>query len=328
MSASTGIAAGKLTLVDELALDLEQRRLTLVDEHEPRDAEAGELPAELRADRAARARDEHGLALDVRGDGVQIDLDLLAPEHVLDLHRADLPSEVQVAGDQLVQARQRLHGDVLRAAGLDDLTADRARRRRDRDQHLVRLVVAQHMRDVVGRAEDADAVDAVAALARVVVDEADRRVVQLPVALHLAHHQLSRVPRADDQNLLAVRDERAGLRPLDQRAREQARARDEREQQQEVERRDSARQPRGVLGRERVEHEVGERGGDGDTARSSPHVARRDVAPPAVVEAEEHERAELQRDDERDDAASRADGGRRPASTGRSAGRTSAARPR
>ena len=138
----------------------------------------------------------------------EVDLDLLAAEHVLDLHRPDLPPEVEIAGDQLVQPRQRLHRDVLRAAGLDDLAAHRARRGRDRDQHLVRLVVAQHVREVVGRAEHADAVDAVAALARVVVDEADRRVVQLPVALHLAHHQLPRVAGADDQHLLAVRDER------------------------------------------------------------------------------------------------------------------------
>src|SRR5207249_5378288 len=35
--------------------------------------------------------------------------------------------------------------------------------------------------------------------------------------------------------------------------------------------------------------------------RGDPHVVRRDVAPPAVVEAEEHERRELDRDHERDD---------------------------
>ena len=82
-----------------------------------------------------------------------------------------------------------------------------------------------------------------AALARIVVDEADRRVVQLPVALHLADHQLAGVARADDQHLLAVRDE-TRLRPLDQRPCEQPRAGDEREQEQIVERGDAARQPR------------------------------------------------------------------------------------
>ena len=98
----------------------------------------------------------------------------------------------------------------------------------------------------------------VSALARVVVDEPDRRVRELPVALHLAHHQLARVAGADDQHLLAARDD-PRARPLDQRAREEPRARDEREQEQEVERRDAVRQPRRVIRRERVENEVRER---------------------------------------------------------------------
>jgi hypothetical protein len=45
---------------------------------------------------------------------------------------------------------------------------------RDRDQHLVRAVVAQDVGELVGRAEDAHAVDAEVLLARVVVDQADR----------------------------------------------------------------------------------------------------------------------------------------------------------
>ncbi len=190
-------------VVRELALDLEQRRLALVDEH------------------TARTRDDHGLVLDVRGDETEVDLDLLAPEHVLDLNGADLTAEVQVACDQLVQARQRLDRHVLRATRLDDHLAHAARGGRNRDQHFVGPVVAQEMRKVVGRPEHAHPVDAVAALARIVVDEPDRCVVQLAVALHLAHHQLSCVAGADDQHLLAVRDE-TGRRPLDQRAREQA----------------------------------------------------------------------------------------------------------
>ncbi len=156
------------------------------------------------------------------------------------------------------------------------------------------------MCELVGRAEHTDVDDARATFAWVVVDEADRRVVQLPVALHLSHHQLSGVSGTDDQHLLAARDE-AGLRPLDQRAREESRARDERQQQEEVERRDAAREPRGAVRRERVEHEVGQRRRDRDAAERTPHVTRRDVPPPTVVEAEEHERRQLDRDDESDD---------------------------
>jgi hypothetical protein len=146
------------------------------------------------------------------------------------------------------------------------------------------------------RPEHAHAVHAQVLLAWVVVDEPDRRIAQLAVALHLADQQLPRVTCAHDQHLLAARDQRAALRALDQRAREQSRARDEREEQQVVERRDAMRQPRRVRGRKRVEREVRERGGDGDAASRAPHVARRHVAPPAVVEAEDDEGRERDRD--------------------------------
>ena len=54
----------------------------------------------------------------IAGHLLEVDLDLLAAEHVLHLHRAQLPGEAEVAGDQLVQARQRLDRDpgLLRRA--------------------------------------------------------------------------------------------------------------------------------------------------------------------------------------------------------------------
>ena len=87
----------EVALVDELALDVEQRRLGVVDEDQPRRIDTGDLTAELCADRAAGTRDEHGLFLQVRGDAVEVDLHLLAAEDVLDLDGADLPGEVEVA---------------------------------------------------------------------------------------------------------------------------------------------------------------------------------------------------------------------------------------
>ena len=133
----------------------------------------------------------------------------------------------------------------------------------------------------------------------VVVDEADRRVGERTVAADLADEQLAGIAGADDQHLFPVRDE-PGLRALEQRAREQARAGDEREQQQEVDRGDAARQRRGVLGREREQHDVGQHRADRDAARDAPHVARRDVAPPAVVEAAGDEGREVDRDHDPD----------------------------
>ena len=58
----------ELALVHELALDLEETRLTVVHEHQPRRPHARDLAAQLRPDRAAGARDEHDLAGEVAGD--------------------------------------------------------------------------------------------------------------------------------------------------------------------------------------------------------------------------------------------------------------------
>ena len=63
---------------------------------------------------------------EVAGDRVEVDLDRLAAEEVLDLDRADLAGEVEVARDQLVQARQRLHRDARGAR--DRRRSARARR--------------------------------------------------------------------------------------------------------------------------------------------------------------------------------------------------------
>src|SRR5581483_3288809 len=104
-----GHARGEAALRDELALDLEQRRLALVDEDQPLAADPCDLAGELGADRAAGAGDEHGRVAQVGGDRRQVDLDGLPPEDVLDLDGADLAGEVEVAGDQLVDPRQGLH---------------------------------------------------------------------------------------------------------------------------------------------------------------------------------------------------------------------------
>ncbi len=99
-------------IVDELTLDLEQPRLAVVDQDEPGRAHARDLAAELGADGAAGAGDEHDLAREVPGDRRDVGVDGLAPEEVLHLDGPQLAREVEVSGDQLVQARERLHRHV------------------------------------------------------------------------------------------------------------------------------------------------------------------------------------------------------------------------
>ena len=234
-------AGAEAALVDELALDVEERALGLVDHHDPRRLGARELAAELGADRAAGAGDEHGLVLDVRGDRFDVDLDRLAAEQVLDLDRADLLGEVEIAGDQLVQPRQRLHRHVLLAGHLGDPRALLAGGRGDGDQQLVGPPVAEQVRQLVARAEHPNPVQAQVLLARVVVDQPDRRVAEVGRAQHLLQHQLGGIARADDDHLLAARHDRAALRALDDRPRQHARAGDERQRQQAVDHPDGPR---------------------------------------------------------------------------------------
>jgi len=192
-----------------------------------------------------------------------------------------------------VQARQRLHGHAQLARRRHDRAAELTRGRWDRNQDLVRLVVAQQVRQVGGRAEHADAVDADVLLARVVIDEADRRVAELRVAVHLADRVARRFAGSDHEHLLAARDEAARRRPLEHRPREQPRPGDEREQDQPVHHRDRAREADIGHRRGEVDGDVGDERSDRDAARRSPHVAGGHVAPPAVVEAEEDEDQQL-----------------------------------
>jgi len=293
-------ARREAALVHELALDLEQGRLALVDEDQPLGPEAGDLAAELGADRAAGAGDEHRLVLEIRSARVEIDVDRLAAEDVLDLHRPDLRREVGLAGDQLVQPRQRLDRHVVLPRDRDDPLACLAGGGRDRDQDLVGPVVAQDVRQLLGRAEDADAVDAQVLLARVVVDQPDRRVAELAVALHLADRELARVAGADHQHLLAAGDETAGTGARDHAAGEQARAGDQPEEEQPVHHRHRARQPHLSHGRNEVDGQAGDERGSGYAAHGRPHVADGHVAPPAVVETEEDEDDELDRNHDQD----------------------------
>src|SRR3954468_17255886 len=78
--------------------------------------------------------------------------------------------------------------------------AQRAGGGRDRDRQLVRLGLVEDAAEILRRAEHADALDANAALERVVVDEADRVEVELRVAHDLAQDEPAALAGADDQD--------------------------------------------------------------------------------------------------------------------------------
>ena len=141
-----------------------------------------------------------------------------------------------------------LTGSPARLCRLDDLAPHLAGGGRHRDQHLVRPPVADQLRQVGRRAEHADPVQAQVALARIVVDDPDRRVAEARVPQHLLDHELRGVAGPDDDRLLAAGHDLPRERPLDQRPGEQARPGDERETEEQVDEPDarSARAPDGA----------------------------------------------------------------------------------
>ena len=179
-SASTGTHGGEAALVDELALDLEQRRLALVDEDQPLAADARDLAAELGADRAAGAGDEHGL----RRRGTT-------------RPRRGRPRPARGrARPRPAPGGSGRRGRGRRRSARAGPAASSPGRPRSRATSTIRWRIspeadgiaistssglvarARMLRQLVGRAEHADAVDAQVLLARVVVDEADRRVAE------------------------------------------------------------------------------------------------------------------------------------------------------
>ena len=120
----------------ELLLDLEERELGALDEEDAGRAEARHLARQLRSDRAARSRDDDGLAVQEFAHELLVELDRTPVEQILGLHVPD-PGHLHVPLEDLREAGNDpdLHGNLL--ADLDqpqDLgTCDL----RDRDDDLL-----------------------------------------------------------------------------------------------------------------------------------------------------------------------------------------------
>ncbi len=302
-----------VAVLDELTADLEEVVLGVIEQHQPARTDARDLAAELGADRAAGAGDEHDAAGQVAAYAVEVHAHRLAAEHVLDPDRAHLPRQQPAARlEQLEHRRHRAHRHAALAAGGDHARAHRSRRGGHRDQHLVGLDVLEHARQLLRRAEHGQpAVDPRALLARIVVDEADRPVAQIRVAQDLAQQQPAAVAGTDDQHgaRVAARAESAQRALVDQ-VDEEARAADEDEHQQPVEHQHAGRHGRrreasGAQRQSRLhDRHVGKQRQRRDHARlrDLQVVALARVAHPVPVEAEQREHENAADDHERDRA--------------------------
>ena len=107
------------TEADQFLLDGEQLHLGLFHQQQPLRAKGGNLPAQLAADAAARARDHDPPVHQDFPDVLGFNFHGLASEEVLNFHRPDL-GDFQLPGGELIHGRNRRNVEPARSQQLHD----------------------------------------------------------------------------------------------------------------------------------------------------------------------------------------------------------------
>ena len=136
------------------------------------------LAAELTADAAAAAGDEHDLALDIPGDLVQIDLHRVAAQKIFNVDLPDL-LDVNLAIGDLIQSRQCPQPAARLLADLQNPLALLAGGRGDGKYNFLYVVFANHSRNIHHAANDPYAAQIAAALGLIVVNDADNFIFRM-----------------------------------------------------------------------------------------------------------------------------------------------------
>ncbi len=186
----------------QLLLDHVEIELADVEDGQRLGAETRDLAAQLRADRAAAAGDQHALAGEPRADRGPVELHRIAAEQVLDRDFLQFV-EARAAGDDVFEARHGAERQVAALAQIDRAAHLRLVRGRHRDDEHLGGRLARKLRQLVKRAEHRHAVQAAAAQRCVVVEESDGRVAV--VATQVAHERFARLARAEHEHALARR---------------------------------------------------------------------------------------------------------------------------
>ena len=274
----------------------------MVEQHDLARPDARDLAAQLGADRAARAGDQHDCILEVAADAMQIRVHGVAAQHVLDPHVAHVPPDVDRARQQFEHGRQRAHRDAAVAARRDDAHPQLARRRGNRDDHLVGLCFVEDLWQLACRASNSHAADSKPLLERIVIDEADDIETEVGVATELLADQAPSLPGADDQHAASA-DVPAKSREaaIGDRAREDPRAHQEDHREQRIQDSHGRRHQRrdrdvGRVNRVLEVHRMDDRD-DADEQHAVDHecahevldIALADVAPAPLVDAGQRE---------------------------------------
>jgi hypothetical protein len=104
----------------KLVGDVEQAVLVAIDEHQPHRSSPDDLPAQLGADRAACASDEHAFVGEELDDWRVVEAHRIPSEQVFDLQLADL-LDVDALADQIREPWQRRNTELVRFERADDL---------------------------------------------------------------------------------------------------------------------------------------------------------------------------------------------------------------
>ena len=192
----------------QLAVDVEQRVLGSIEEHQLPRIETAHLATDLGADASAGAGDEHGLARDELADELLVQLDGIAAQKVRDVHVAELRDR-DPSGQDLVQLGNDLHPHGSRLGELHDPSYGPRRRVADGDDGDVGTELLRQLRELVRRSQNPQPVNDRAVLVPVVVDEAHGTETDCRIRVDLAGDHDPRGARSDDQGPAC----RTGIRP-------------------------------------------------------------------------------------------------------------------
>ena len=298
--ADDGRDEGAVARGDELLLGLVEEHFALVEQQEAGGAVGRDLTAELEADAAAGAGDEHDASFDHRGDGAVVELHGRPPEDVFDGDRPDVGSPDAPTGE-LGHRRDHEHAEITgggERADFADAADALGRQREDDFGHAVFLGEFAHARR---RTDDGDAVDMQVVLGDVVVEEADRLEAVTSSAEKVGDELRAGLAGADHGDTLdhPGRRGRADGEPFTQRAHRDAEADEQDQGEVEVDQRDATRQTesisRGAAPHEHRQSKRGEgRGGEGE--RRAERVRKTEVIEDAAELPPEGEQKDLERD--------------------------------
>ena len=272
-----------------------------------RGAKRDDLAAQLGANRAAGAGDQHRRPGHESGHRLQVDLGGLSPQQVFELDLADL-AHAGTPAQNLEQSRQRAAPNRRRVADAHDRANRLARRGGHGDDDLIHPTGIGQAGDVFPRPQHLDAVNGLPLFPRVVVHQTHGDEVQRGVVLKLPQDHGPRRAGAGDEHPPGLAVGRAALalarasqvpRQLDRKADATQQA----DAQHPLEHHHRPRKAIDEMGRaQHAPHQPGQhRRADGGGRDDGQHLGAAGVLPHAPIEPEKVEYNRINDDGQRKD---------------------------